>query len=88
MPEVKQRKTISIPKEDFNRFFTYNEFKEDLENGIIINNYYEVIVACAHPILCDIKDISSAQVAKDLGLSATKLSHITMILRAIAPKEV
>ncbi len=61
---------------------TYENLKASISYGIEVPNYYQQLLANAENIILDTGMNSQSKVAKELGLSQTKLSHIKDILVA------
>jgi hypothetical protein len=62
---------------------TYKEFKEDIELGIPMQDYYEQIVLHSSSILLDVGLNNQKIVANQLGISHAKFSSIFNIIKAI-----
>ncbi len=61
---------------------TYENLKASISYGIEVPDYYQQLLSNAESIILDTGMNSQAKVAKELGLSQTKLSHIKDILVA------
>ena len=69
---------------------TYKEFLSTLQEGTLYdtNDYYHLILSYAPDILMDSKIRSQGLVAKDLGMTPVKFSHISNILKTIVTKNI
>lgn len=61
----------------------YESFKEEVAKGTNIPHYYLKLITHTKEILLDISMRNQNRVAKDLGLTSVKFSHLLPMLKEI-----